>query len=72
MKYLVVFALSLASVLEAPAARGALAVTQQSFSQVAGALSGADALMMCGVGVALAALQLRRRQKSLRTPRLSV
>ena len=73
MKFLVVFAMSLASMLDAPAAaRGALGAARQSLSQVAGAISGSDALLMLGVVVVLAALQLRRRQKSLRTPRFSI
>jgi hydrogenase/urease accessory protein HupE len=73
MKFLVVFALSLASMLDAPAAaRGAFGSARQSLAQVADALSGSDALLMLCVGVVLAALQLRRRQKSLRTPRFSI
>jgi MYXO-CTERM domain-containing protein len=78
MKYVAVCVLSIATMLSASAAPSAAQreltpatpAVQLFTSEVS---SGAgDSLLMLMLGGALVALQLRRRQKSLRSPRLAI
>ena len=71
MKYLAVCVLSILTMLSASASVPAVQLFPPSLvDEVATGVP--DSLLMAMLGGALVALQLRRRQKSLRSPRLAI